>query len=189
MTSPHQILDRQENASFSTIRQFAVLPGELDEFRGFYDDLEADIQPASPLEQEVFLLVAHAAWTLRRCRLAEAASYAEGADPLADDDRENRLQRIDARARRAQTALNRAMRELRTIQTERMYRNEAQPECDYPNADATMRSAGCLVDSACIRRQLERELQERERAIRQDDLMLHDMLLRGKPRGAKSNVM
>jgi hypothetical protein len=107
-------------------KNFVVLPGESDHFQEFLTGLEADIEPESPLEADLFLQFVHAAWTLRRCRAAEVALQAALTDPACDIMVETaafqRLQNIDLYTRRAQRAYYRALTELRKLQTERTYR-------------------------------------------------------------------
>jgi hypothetical protein len=102
-------------------RQFVIQPGEEAEFQAFLDDLESDIQPETPLEYELFLKLADAAWTLRRCRRAETVLGAAGCDPLLDAACAAALQRIESGERRAEEALARAMVQLRKLQLERAY--------------------------------------------------------------------
>ena len=64
------------------------------------------------------------------------------------------MNRLDRYTQRAQAHFLRLMKELRVVQTERLYRLEAQPPDEYPDASETFRSAGSLVDSATLNRNL-----------------------------------
>jgi hypothetical protein len=134
--------------------QFVIPPGEEDAFREFFDSLDADIQPGSPLEYELFLELANAAWTLYRCRKAEASLAAFGIDPLLDDACSETLARVDARVQRCHTLIATIMTELRGLQTERQYRVEVQPPDQFPDSAGTMRGAGALLDSARLAREV-----------------------------------
>lgn len=134
--------------------QFAVAPGKAADFEAFFDELAADLQPEGALENELFLQMAHAAWTMRRCRLTEAALMAGPVDPLMSDDHLARLRMIDSFLRHAQASFNQALKELRVIQTERQLRVEIQPADKFPNAEETMRSAAPLIDSGRIYRDM-----------------------------------
>ena len=127
-------------------RQVVILPGEEDAFSAHLDGLSADLQPLGALEETLFQQIVHASWNLRRCRIAEAQLFAQSSDltmdPLLDDKNEAKLRRIDIYARRAQSAFHRAVSELRALQTERQYRDEAIPAApeDSPEESAHERS-------------------------------------------------
>ncbi len=108
--------------------EFVVRAGEEDYFQQFFAGLESDLQPQSPIEHELFLQVAHAAWTLRRCHAVEPTlSQSPEVDPLAVAKNVAALKVIDTYIRRAERTFHRALKELRAIQSERRFRAEACP--------------------------------------------------------------
>lgn len=111
-------------------REFVILEGEQDDFDQIMAELKADFQPLTAYELELFRQIAHACWTLRRCRLAEAAlSRNSGRDPLLDEACDSHLKRIDTYSRRAERSFHHTVKALREVQTERRFRREA---CPYP---------------------------------------------------------
>jgi hypothetical protein len=118
-------------------KDFIVLPGQREYFEDFLSGLETEIRPKGALEQDLFLQLAHAAWTLRRCRAAEVMLQAACNDPSSDVMIEaacfSRYQNIDLYSRRAQRAYYRALAELRKVQTEHHYRVEIAVANDLPH--------------------------------------------------------
>ena len=82
-----------------TSREFVVLPGQEDVFREWIAGLHAEVKPCGALEIDLFRQLAHASWTLHRCRQAEVQSFLnqrhEGYDILAYPVSEDALKLID----------------------------------------------------------------------------------------------
>lgn len=153
-TGPRTTEGKQASARNATAhgicsREFVILPGEQEHFDELMAALEADLAPAGAFEQELFRQAAHAAWTLRRIRLAEVDLLVcqddFSFDPLLVDANEAKLKRLDIYARRADRAFQRAVHELRATQTERQYRTavESIPRNDAPQS--TIRRDSPLV--------------------------------------------
>jgi uncharacterized protein YecA (UPF0149 family) len=138
MSSPAQILANRQNAERSTgpvtaegkarvsnnaaklglfsIANF-VRPEELETFHEFESGYLAELSPATPLEQTLAREIVQAAWRLRRCANLESSTPEE-----LDDEQLDRLQASIDRARAtAQRTLHRSLKELRRLQTERLY--------------------------------------------------------------------
>ncbi len=133
-TGPRTTQGKQAAAQNSTkhgmcAREFVILEGEQESFDQLMDGLNAALQPANAYELELFRQIVHASWTLRRCRIAEAAMHYHvgDVDPLLDPCNEIRLRQIDTYARRAERSFHQASKALRDVQTERRYREEACP--------------------------------------------------------------
>ena len=105
-----------------TARELVVLPGEREDFDSLRDELLAELCPQGVIEMLTFNQLLHAAWNLRRIRRLEADLAAGGADPLLDQSAARTLDRFNLYATRAERAYYRAIRELRTLQTERASR-------------------------------------------------------------------
>jgi hypothetical protein len=105
-----------------TARELVVLPADREEFETLRNDLLAEIVPIGVVEVLTFNQLLHAAWNLRRIRRLEADLAAGGADPLTDESSARTLDRLSLYAARAERAYYRAIRELRTLQTERASR-------------------------------------------------------------------
>jgi hypothetical protein len=153
-TGPRTEEGKQQSARNSTnhglcARQVVVLPGEEDAFAAHLEGLSADLQPAGALEDVVFQQIVHASWKLRRCRIAEAQLFAQSfdpdLDPLLDDTNEAKLRRLDLYARRAQSSFHSAVKELRALQTERQYREEAIPLPPAGSGEAGIEGVSPLV--------------------------------------------
>jgi hypothetical protein len=86
--------------------------------------LRDDLQPVGAVELDLFTQHAHASWTLRRCRIAEAALRSDhrcaNSDPLYYPDLAERSQRIDLHARRAERTYHKTLKELQSLQTIRL---------------------------------------------------------------------
>src|SRR6202011_5270322 len=77
-----------------------------------------------------FKRILECGWNLERCRRAEAelfASLGVSVDPLLDDQNEPKFARIEKYAKQYENFLYKAMRELRTLQTESQFRYEIHP--------------------------------------------------------------
>ncbi len=110
-------------------KEFVVLPGEEQTVKDWITGLHDEIQPCGALEVDVFRQLAHASWTLHRCRQAEVQSFHnqrhKGYDILAYPVSEDALKLIDLYTRRAERAYHRALKELKNLQTERQLRNKS----------------------------------------------------------------
>ncbi|MBI4893883.1 MAG: hypothetical protein HY821_24920 [Acidobacteria bacterium] len=132
-TGPRTAQGKQASARNATrhgmcSREFVILEGEQDSFDQLMADLQAALQPGNAYELELFRHIAHAAWTLRRCRIAEASMlFNPKQDPLIDPCNEIRIRQIDTYARRAERTFHQASKALRDVQTERRYREESCP--------------------------------------------------------------
>ncbi len=79
-------------------REFVIRPSQEAAFEEFLAGLHQDIKPHGALENDLFTQFAHAAWNLRRCRIAERElqdSCTHGADPILDAEVADRLRLID----------------------------------------------------------------------------------------------
>jgi hypothetical protein len=122
----------QNNLKFGlTSKELVVLPGQEELLREWITSLHNEIQPYGALEFDLFCQLAHASWTLHRCRQAEVQSFHnqrhKGYDILAYPVSEDALKLIDLYTRRAERSYLRALRELKTLQTERLLRDSSHP--------------------------------------------------------------
>ncbi len=111
-------------------REFVILPGRQAEFDEFITALRDSVKPVGAIELDLFQQLAHASWTLRRCRAAEAdlhnGSGEPELDPLNDPHLDERLRLIDLYTRRAERAYHRALQQLKALQTEREFLADLQ---------------------------------------------------------------
>ena len=164
MASAAQILANQTNAQHSTgprteqgkahssqnrlshglsSKEFIVLPGQEADFDEFVAELHKAVQPAGGLELDLFTHLAHASWKLRRCRRAEVQVQLESerpdVDPALLPEAEARLRTIQIYAQRAERSYHKALRELKALQSVRLFK--ASPEFTralaVPGADDT----------------------------------------------------
>ncbi len=96
----------------------AIVPQEQSEFNVLQAQYQREINPQGPLQQTLFEELVAAAWNLRRVHLLEAEI-----DML--DPRFDRLARHHARFEKT---FHRALKELRTLQTEAALRQLLPPE-------------------------------------------------------------
>ena len=134
MSSASQIAANHGNGPLSaglTARHLVVRDDEREEFAQFQQALLDELAPQGPIETFTFHEVLHAAWNLHRFRRLEAElSSGAAADFSEPNPALDRLARHQARAQRA---WYRALKELRTLQTNRALRsqkleNPADPE-------------------------------------------------------------
>jgi hypothetical protein len=181
-------------------KDFIVLPGQREYFEEFLSGLETDLRPEGALEQDLFLQLAHAAWTLRRCRAAEVMLQAACNDPSSDVMIEAacfaRFQNIELYTRRAQRAYYRALAELRKVQTEHQYRLEiaaannlpldSGASCTSPVVDYVGLQAACrIVYSDAF---AAKALQAAGRQLRIDDEELLAAARQARERNGQTNV-
>ena len=147
MASPAQIAANRANAQRSTgprtaagkarsarnhtthglsSKEFVVLPGDEQEFDEFMTGLHESVLPQGTLESDLFTHLAHASWTLRRCRRAEAQLQVEAtgsfSDLLLDPEFDARLRAIQLFAQRAERTYHRTLKELKALQNDRSLR-------------------------------------------------------------------
>src|SRR5437763_124774 len=68
-----------------TSKQLVIAPGEEEEFAGFQDSLLDQLVPEGAIETNLFNILVHAAWNLRRFRVLEAQLMTNGVDSLLDE--------------------------------------------------------------------------------------------------------
>jgi len=94
-----------------------VRPEEQDVFNEFESGYIAELAPDSSLEQTLAREIIHAAWRLRRCASLEVAPPKN----LSDDELDRLQISIDRARSAAQRTLHRSLKELRRLQSERLY--------------------------------------------------------------------
>lgn len=108
------------------IAAIAVRPADRPAFDALEASLRREIAPEQALEEILFIQVLQAAWTLQRCRSAqaqlEAESWDAGFDPLLNPALDPALRRIALRAAAAERRFFAALHEIRARQTEMYYR-------------------------------------------------------------------
>jgi len=90
---------------------------EQDIFNEFESGYLAELAPDSSLEQTLAREIIHAAWRLRRCADLEIAPP----DNLADEELDRLQISIDRARAAAQRTFHRSLKELRRLQSERLY--------------------------------------------------------------------
>ena len=96
-----------------TAAQLIVPEEERGALQELEDALRQELRPQGCLEQLYFVQIVHAQWQLHKCRTIEAQK------DLAASSDEPALNRIDRYSRRHQAVLNRALDDLRKLQTNR----------------------------------------------------------------------
>jgi hypothetical protein len=145
MASPAQTIANQANAQFSTgprsaagktrvgqnatrhgltARYLVIREDEREEFDEFQESLAAELDPQGAVETITFDELLHAAWNLQRFRRLEAElSGAGDSDAFsADGPNSAAIDRLGRYQARTQRAYYRALKELRTLQTNRALR-------------------------------------------------------------------
>ena len=131
-------------------KKFIVMPGQEEDFKKLQSSLTAEVRPEGALEMNLFHQLLRNAWTshrieLRQLEMAESGSAQRASsappnvtephelssrtaapfcapmiDPLFDPTCEKEFDRIERYHARAQSGFHRSLRQLRTIQTNRM---------------------------------------------------------------------
>lgn len=114
-TSPRRlILDPRKHGIDSA--QLAIHPEEIEEFNQLLEGLHDDMRPNGEVQRLLFGQILHAAWNMRIARKHEAQALLESG-PLS-----KALQTIAKFYLSNDRAFYRAMKELRSLQTEFAYR-------------------------------------------------------------------
>lgn len=142
----------------STAR-FVVLESEADRkaFDNLYEDLMRDLAPWAGLERILFDQVLIAAWNMRRCEARIAELAAEGQDPLRASNPSQQFKNIETYHRRNERNFQRALKQLREIQTERIYRqaSESSTSSDVSIIVRTQNLRKACLNEDWIRTQIE----------------------------------
>jgi len=101
-------------------QKFIVMPGQEDDFNKLQSDLTAEVRPEGALELNLFHQLLRDAWTLHRVELRQLEMAESGRDPLFDPSCEKEFDRIERYHNRAQSSFHRGLRQLRTLQTNRI---------------------------------------------------------------------
>jgi len=101
-------------------KKIIVMPGQEDDFKKLAADFIAEVRPEGALELTLFHQLLRDAWTLHRIELQEVEMASSGRDPLFEPDCEKLFDRIERYHARAQGGFHRSMRQLRTLQTNRI---------------------------------------------------------------------
>ena len=101
---------------FSSVANF-VHPEEQDTFTEFETGYLAELSPDSSLEQTLAREIIQSAWRLRRCANLEVAPP----DNLTDEELDRLQISIDRARAAAQRTFHRSLKELRRLQSERLY--------------------------------------------------------------------
>jgi hypothetical protein len=101
-------------------KKFIIMPGQEDDFEKLKSSLLADVRPEGAIEENLFQDLLRDAWTKHRVELRQAEMAESGTDPLFNPACEKEFDRIERYHARAQAGFHRAMRQLRTVQTNRI---------------------------------------------------------------------
>jgi hypothetical protein len=113
-----------------TSKQRVIAPGEEEQFADLHDSLLDQLAPTGALEMGIFNMIVHAAWNLERFRTLEAQLSAGGVDALLDERTAKALDRLQRYASANQRSYYKALKELRTIQDNRIHRRELEGHDD-----------------------------------------------------------
>ncbi len=105
-----------------TSTRLIVREDEREEFEELQTSLREEVHPEGALEQDIFTQLLHASWNLRRLRRLEAEQFVDGVDPLTDPAKQAEMDRLARYQARHERSYYRALKELRTLQTNCMIR-------------------------------------------------------------------
>jgi hypothetical protein len=105
-----------------TAQSLIVREDQRPQFDELHSALLQQIDPQGALENFTFRQLVHAAWNLERFRNLEADLMVNGLDPILDESAAKTLDRLQRYAARAERSYYKALKELRTLQTDRALR-------------------------------------------------------------------
>jgi hypothetical protein len=105
-----------------TSKQLVIAPGEEQEFAELHDSLHEQLAPEGAIEMSLFNILIHAAWNLQRFRTLEAQLITNDFDALLDEQTAKALDRLQRYAASNQRSYFKALKELRTVQNNRLLR-------------------------------------------------------------------
>ena len=120
-----------------TAASIFVRPEEQADFQAFDAALSAEFQPTGANQQNLYALILHASWNIRRCFALETEIQNEAnsqgfADALLDDALSRKLDRLYRYKKMHESSYRRAVAELRVLQTEQLWRRENEELQDEP---------------------------------------------------------
>ena len=115
-----------------TSKQLVIAPGEEKDFAELHDSLLEQLAPEGALEMGIFNILCHAAWNLQRFRTLEAQLTAGALDSLLDESTAKALDRLQRYAAANQRSYFTALKELRTVQNNRLLRRALEGHDDDP---------------------------------------------------------
>jgi hypothetical protein len=105
-----------------TAKHLVIRADEQEQFAALQESLSAELNPQGAVEAIVFQEIVHAAWNLSRFRRIEVESSSDTASDFSDPNTSTVLDRLGRYQARAQRACYKAIRELRTLETNRALR-------------------------------------------------------------------
>ena len=105
-----------------TARHLVIRDDEHEEFDALLNSLSSELDPQGAVETVVFHELLHAAWSLHRFRRIEAEASRGSVEDFADPATTTVLDRLSRYQARAQRAWQKALHELRVLQTNRALR-------------------------------------------------------------------
>ncbi|MBK5291483.1 MAG: hypothetical protein JJE04_07400 [Acidobacteriia bacterium] len=97
-----------------------VMAGQEHDFLKLQSDLTAQVRPEGALELTLFQQLLRDAWTLHRVELRQVEMADSGRDSMFDPDCEKEFDRIERYHSRYQSSFHKSLRQLRTLQTNRI---------------------------------------------------------------------
>jgi hypothetical protein len=103
-----------------TSSKLFIRDGEQEEFDAFQQDLHKRIIPNGALEDDLYARILHACWNLRRLRELEEELFEQYEDPFTDEEACKKMEIYARHTARFERSHQRALRDIRTLQTDRM---------------------------------------------------------------------
>ena len=167
-----------------TSKQLVIAPGEEEEFAEFHDSLLTQLDPEGALEMGIFNMLVHAGWNLQRFRALEAQLMTNGIESLRDEPTAKAIDRLQRYASSNRRAYHAALKELRTVQTNRFAREIIEGRCKGLARE--------LVSAAEVSRQVRQHAAKRDaQACRTVEAYINSPLpgrMRNEPAGRPTAV-
>ena len=117
-----------------------VMPGQEDDFLKLQSDLIAEVRPEGVLEKTLFQQLLRDAWTLHRVELQQVEMADSARDPMFDPACEKQFDRLERYHSRYQGSFHRSLRQLRTMQTNRIVQSLLPQPLGFGSLPATVKA-------------------------------------------------
>ncbi len=157
-----------------TSSRLFIRAGEQEEFDTFQQDLHKRIAPIGAIEDDLYGRILHACWNLRRLRELEEDLFAQYEDPFTDEEACKKMESYARHTARFERSHQRAMREIRQLQTDRILL------ADVMGRDANIGAVTDMIklakQSQMLRRKQSGRLDELEKMLFASDPGLEECL-------------
>lgn len=104
-------------------RELYISSSETEVFDSMVAEHRSGLQPSGAVEESLFDMIIYALWNMRRVRMLESNLFQSAHSPLPDPQSFTNLDRLGRYYQRFERSFHKALKELRTLQTNRALAN------------------------------------------------------------------